>query len=370
MAAMCMKIVGKLCLSEELSWQMIDKNGLMTYLEDGVHLSNNGPLNAYLEVILQLSTHDGRCRNKILESKEILQTLARYMFSYHKEIQGPTLRAIANLAESEDKAKNLIKCGITPKSTTLVITCHQQPAISLAQKIEKVLKRTCEKEWREEDIAFGKERLDFFQCRNEDTAQNLKDEGNKKFKLGLFNDAARLYTIALKFVPHCLEVSKARKDGSRWWVLPAVLYSNRAQCHLNNSDWDSALRDCNEAMARCLEDNEESDKILVKTMFRRSKAFTELGYHFRALNDISYCLRNQAAQVHQTPGVNNFQSYYWEIAVKYRSTCGMEPIRRCGNCLGGEGEKLKRCGNCEEAYCSRECQVLAWELGHKNLCKK
>lgn len=48
-------------------------------------------------------------------------------------------------------------------------------------------------------------------------------------------------------------------------------------------------------------------------MFRRSKAFTELGYHFRALNDISYCLRNQAAQVHQTPGVNNFQSYYWEV---------------------------------------------------------
>ena len=35
MAAMCMKIIGKLCLSEELSWQMIDKNGLMAYLEDG-----------------------------------------------------------------------------------------------------------------------------------------------------------------------------------------------------------------------------------------------------------------------------------------------------------------------------------------------
>lgn len=36
-------------------------------------------------------------------------------------------------------------------------------------------------------------------------------------------------------------------------VLPAVLYSNRAQCHLNNADWHSALSDCNEAMARCLE---------------------------------------------------------------------------------------------------------------------
>ena len=34
-----------------------------------VHVSNNGPLNAYLEVILQLSTHNGRCQNKILESE-------------------------------------------------------------------------------------------------------------------------------------------------------------------------------------------------------------------------------------------------------------------------------------------------------------
>jgi len=46
MVAMCMKIIGKLCLSEELSWQMIDKNGLMTYLEDGglLYFTLNGHL--------------------------------------------------------------------------------------------------------------------------------------------------------------------------------------------------------------------------------------------------------------------------------------------------------------------------------------
>ena len=42
-------------------------------------------------------------------------------------------------------------------------------------------------------------------------------------------------------------------------------------------------------------------------MFRRSRAWMELGYLFRALNDISHCLRNQ------TPGESNFQSYYWEV---------------------------------------------------------
>ena len=62
--------------------------------------------------------------------------------------------------------------------------------------------------------------------------------------------------------------------------------------------------------------------------------------------------------------------HMFQIMVKYRSTCGIEPIRRCGNCVGGEGDKLKRCGNCDEVYCSRECQVFAWELGHKTYCKK
>ena len=52
-------------------------------------------------------------------------------------------------------------------------------------------------------------------------------------------------------------------------------------------------------------------------------------------------------------------------------TYGPEPIRRCGNCIGGDGNKLKRCANCEEVYRSKECQVLAWEKGRdKNLCNK
>ncbi|XP_078373352.1 uncharacterized protein LOC144656965 [Oculina patagonica] len=366
MIAMNMKIIAMLCLNEELGWQFIDRHGIMTHMEDGVLMPNNGPLNAHLEAILQLSTHSGRCRNKILENEEILKTLARYMFSYHKEIQDPVLRTIANLAESDDMAKNLIKCGITPKSITLIITYYQHPAINHAQRIEKALRRTCEKEWTQEEIAFGKERYDFFECRNEENAQILKDKGNQKFKLGLFEDAVRLYTEALNCMPHSLEASKAGKDGIRWWVLPAVLYSNRAQCHLNNCDWDSALSDCNEAMARCLEDNDEADKILIKTVFRRFRAYAELGQHLRALNDITFCLRNQS------PGSSacHFQAYYWEMMIKYRESYGMEPIRRCGNCVGGEGDKLKRCANCEEYYCSRECQVLAWELGHKNHCKK
>jgi len=105
--------------------------------------------------------------------------------------------------------------------------------------------------------------------------------------------------------------------------------------------------------------------MLLKTMFRRSKAFMELGYHLRALSDISFCLRTQ---INLTGNANNVLTIYWEVMEKYRKACGPEPIRRCGNCIAGDGDKLKRCANCEEVYCGRECQVLAWELGHKNLC--
>ena len=35
MIAMSLKVVGMLALSEKLSWQMIDSNGIITYLEDG-----------------------------------------------------------------------------------------------------------------------------------------------------------------------------------------------------------------------------------------------------------------------------------------------------------------------------------------------
>ena len=50
---------------------------------------------------------------------------------------------------------------------------------------------------------------------NEENAQVLKDKGNKKFKLGLFDEAVQLYTEALNCVPPGTEASKAGKDG-RW----------------------------------------------------------------------------------------------------------------------------------------------------------
>ena len=46
-------------------------------------------------------------------------------------------------------------------------------------------------------------------------------------------------------------------------------------------------------------------------MFRRSKAFMELGHHQRALNDISFCLRTQ---VNNTGNAYNVLSIFWEVS--------------------------------------------------------
>lgn len=48
---------------------------------------------------------------------------------------------------------------------------------------------------------------------NEESAQILKDKGNKKFKLGHYDEAVTLYTEALKCVPQ--GTSKPGKDG-KW----------------------------------------------------------------------------------------------------------------------------------------------------------
>ena len=77
-------------------------------------------------------------------------------------------------------------------------------------------------------------------------------------------------------------------------------------------------------------DDEETEKILVKTIFRRSRAFTELGYQLRALNDISFCLRNQ---VNATGNANNVLFNYWEVGIICKNT----------GSPSGHGENIRVC---------------------------
>ena len=46
---------------------------------------------------------------------------------------------------------------------------------------------------------------------------------------------------------------------------------------------------------------------------------------------------------------------------------------QCANCgkQAQAGVKFKQCSKCKAiGYCSKECQVEAWKLGHKKDCKR
>uniref|UniRef100_F1L6C2 Tetratricopeptide repeat protein 1 n=1 Tax=Ascaris suum TaxID=6253 RepID=F1L6C2_ASCSU len=69
-----------------------------------------------------------------------------------------------------------------------------------------------------------------------DESGKIKNEGNRKFGEGSWQEAIELYTKALERCP--LVYTSER----------AVYLSNRAACHIKLSDWDAAIKDCTEAI--------------------------------------------------------------------------------------------------------------------------
>ena len=70
--------------------------------------------------------------------------------------------------------------------------------------------------------------------KDEGMAQACKEEGNRHFGAGDYDTAAACYTEAMRYAP-----SDVSYDAQR-----AVLYANRAACHLQQSKHGEALYDC------------------------------------------------------------------------------------------------------------------------------
>ena len=112
--------------------------------------------------------------------------------------------------------------------------------------------------------------------------------------------------------------------GLRGWV----------DCYVSERSWYTTDLFCKEKSfhrecLKCFSDDEEAEKILVKTIFRRSRAFMELGYQLRALNDISFCLRNQ---VNATGNANNVLFNYWEVGIICKNTGSPSSRWERGSC--------------------------------------
>eukprot|EP00457_Paulinella_chromatophora_P000211 gb/GEZN01000211.1/.p1 GENE.gb/GEZN01000211.1/~~gb/GEZN01000211.1/.p1 ORF type:complete len:1147 (-),score=257.96 gb/GEZN01000211.1/:2145-5585(-) len=94
-------------------------------------------------------------------------------------------------------------------------------------------------------------------------AMELKDAANADFKAKKFAKATKQYTNALKQLANSSDTSTK--------TLQAILYSNRAQCHLKlkTPKFGAALKDCRAAL--------EADPSYQKALFRKAKAHEGLG---------------------------------------------------------------------------------------------
>ncbi|XP_070561396.1 uncharacterized protein [Ptychodera flava] len=270
------------------------------------------------------------------------------------------------------------------------------------ENIRSNYKKSASSQWRKAEKDFLRLSDQIFVDR--ERTEELKAEGNTYFKKGLYELALQKYTEAIEICPrnsssgHSCKHLDVDSHGNnhvkkqRWQVLPATLYCNRAQCLLYLQQYQNAVYDCDQAISRCLDyqvidiilsspysksppdcescaeiydarrDGEALMKpLVVKAIYRRSKALYELGCYHRALVDISHC-------VYLDSDVPMFESHMEKVLITYRDNGGSECIKRCGHCERGEGKKLKRCANCSAIYCSRKCQLTAWEKGHKTNC--
>lgn len=96
-----------------------------------------------------------------------------------------------------------------------------------------------------------------------ETAQELKEQGNKAFNANQFTKAAKIYRDAIKL------------DATN-----PVLYSNRAQCFIKLGDYDRGLKDCN-----CGINLTTEPKLLKKLYYRKGIALTNLN----ELTKAEYC---------------------------------------------------------------------------------
>jgi len=100
--------------------------------------------------------------------------------------------------------------------------------------------------------------------------ERLKEQGDDKYKAGMFEDAIDMYT-------QCIERST---DSSAAIVVKAL--SNRAACYKQLSNFDATISDCTAVL--------EVEPENVKALVRRAQAFEAVERYKLALQDVKYVL--------------------------------------------------------------------------------
>ena len=147
-------------------------------------------------------------------------------------------------------------------------------------------------------------------------SSGYRARGNTEFGRGRYREACEAYTRAIGLLSgdddFCFDEqpSQGRDDL-------AVLYSNRAACHLKLGRYSDAVEDCNEVLrsGRC-------DAIAVKALFRRGKAHEGLGDVKPAYRDFRQVVELEPNNVAALVETENYRSVLHRLIVKQRGTPG------------------------------------------------
>lgn len=102
--------------------------------------------------------------------------------------------------------------------------------------------------------------------------ERLKEQGDDKYKVGMFEEAISLYT-------KCIEQARSRNDKGQTYI---KALSNRSACYKQLSNFDGTIEDTSEVI-----DIEPNN---VKSLVRRAQAFEAVERYKLALQDVKYVI--------------------------------------------------------------------------------
>ncbi|XP_038061045.1 uncharacterized protein LOC119731839 [Patiria miniata] len=368
----CLKVLADMAYLESYAWKLLDEYDFLPLLENGVFYAEKDVVWHYLEVATRIGMHRGQLLKRIVENPKIMRSAGIHMYSLDVNIN---IYATALLALAVDNpgVEYIIKY-FGPRHFYYYPDYFFSKTPKIGIKIAE-LQTGCKRFGKRD---YDKAEKEFRKIRNltldATKATKLKEEGNQMYKSGQMQEAIKLYTRALSVCPPTRPDKNALRKKleileimPNWSPLPATLFNNRAQCYLSLGEYELAVEDCDEAIARTFggydpDDRSLPDTLRLKAMFRRSKALYELGQYFRAVQDVGECQINQPSET--------FKAHLDKVMMRFRSIMGMDPVQRCDECRQTNGFKLKRCANCMAIYCTKKCQEVAWVKRHKVNCQE
>lgn len=355
-----------LCNSEAICHKLISTHNLIQLLERGVFYGTYDHVSNFFHLTTKIASHEGMLRSKIGAVENIARAATVHMYSHAHELRLYMLTYLTYIVET-DGVHHMIKY-FGPHHIHYYPSYYFNEARQIDMNVTDLLKGYkyyAESAYRHADGQF-QQRMKTSNGLHQGRAETLKEEGNNAFLGKNYKEAISKYTEALVICPPL----KKEKQLKSWYDLPITLYCNRAQSHLSLEQYQQAIKDCDKAIARCIGvadptnrmGNVRNNTLMRKALYRRSRGLFFVKDYYRALCDITLCLMGDDT-------ADYFISHRDKVLIQYRDMHGLEPIPSCDMCGLGIGKKLKRCARCTGLYCSRDCQLKAWEKFHKINCQ-